>query len=80
MAKKPTKAQRKVLEAMRGGADIVWVSGNPPYIRYPQHDTQTIRRNTVSELLRAKLITQAGTLGRYWYEITDLGRSTLKDN
>jgi hypothetical protein len=72
---RPTAAQRKVLEAMRDGAVV---SGDPPLVKMRNGMAWRVKPATVAVLKKAGWITLGGTLGRSWYEITDLGRAALR--
>lgn len=77
MPKKPTAAQLKVLRAMGTGAVMIWRIGERPFLKLPSGAAVNLMRKTALWLINGRMVTQVGTIGAHWYELTDSGRSIL---
>lgn len=77
MAKKPTEAQRRVLEAMLDGRTLHWLGGLTPtsWLSDPQ---ETARVHTVLALEYAGWIKREGEHARFKFTLTPLGLSALR--
>jgi hypothetical protein len=86
--KKPSKAQLKVLKAMRDGQTLVyatWVTGSHWGITHPQGFNSYVNRKTVSALRDGGWIQAAGapkqiniSTRRQEWALTDAGRAALR--